>query len=90
MRTSANLLEVKHLDREAWSVGIFLITGSSDGFVAGHADLHFDGEHVCRIALAGQHYDQAGAISVLEGKADAFMISWESRSHAGDTGLAEL
>ena len=65
--------EAKCFDHEGWSVRILLTAAGLNGFVFGHADLYQDEAHKCRIALAGQQYDQAGAIVVLEEKATAFI-----------------
>jgi hypothetical protein len=82
--------EAKRFDHEGWSVRIFLTGAGLNGFVAGHADLYQDEAHKCRIALASQQYDQAGAIVVLEERATTFIADWDGRDHTGDTGTAEL
>jgi hypothetical protein len=82
--------EVKRFDHQGWSVRILLTALASDGFVAGHADLYQDEAHKCRIALASQQYDQAGAIVVLEEKASTFIADWDDRDHMEGTGPVEL
>ena len=68
-----------------------LLTGVGlNGFVSGHADLYQDEAHKCRIALASQQHDQAGAIVALEEKATVFIADWDGRDHTGDTGPVEL
>lgn len=82
--------EAKRFDHEGWTVRILLTGIGLNGFVAGHADLYLDETHKCRIALASQQHDQAGAIVVLEEKATAFIADWSGRDHTGDTGFSEL
>lgn len=69
--------EVKRFDHKGWSVRILLTRLEEDGFVAGHVDLYQAEAHKCRIALAGQQYDQAAAILLLEEEASEFIAGWE-------------
>jgi hypothetical protein len=48
-----------------------------DGVLLGHADLHREGQHKCRIALAGKHDDGASAITSLAEKSRGFIDDWD-------------
>jgi hypothetical protein len=80
---AGNEFGVKSFEHEGWLVRILLTASDPGGFVAGHADLHLDGAHGCRIALASQQYGESGAILVLEEKAKDFIADWNGGNRTG-------
>lgn len=68
---------VHRFEYDGWHVVIDLDGSTLDGVVSGHADLHWKGDHKCRIALAGKHKDAASAIASLSERSRAFVDEWD-------------
>jgi hypothetical protein len=69
---------VHRFEYYGWSVAVELEGVSSDGVISGHADLHCEGDHKCRIALSGKYADGARAISSLADRSRAFIDEWHT------------
>ncbi|RZL85745.1 MAG: hypothetical protein EOP82_32070 [Variovorax sp.] len=68
---------------DGWSVVVELDGSTFDGVSSGHADLHWEDGHKCRIALAGKYQDAATAITSLADKSRAFIDEWHTERLEG-------
>ena len=82
--------EISRFDDGAWSVRVHALPARLDHPAASHADVYRDGVQKGRLTLVGHRQEPAAAAAALEARARAFIREWSSRSHTGDTGLAEL
>lgn len=75
-------------DYREWVVRVE-ITSAGEAFSA-HADLFWEGQHKCRMALSSSRLDERAARLALCAKARGFIDDWMSRTHIGETGFLEL
>jgi hypothetical protein len=69
----------------AWDIVIRLTVVREGECISGHADLHQDGDHRCRLVLATLLSDPAEMIVQLEAKARAYVDDWQGRPSASGT-----
>jgi hypothetical protein len=81
---------VHRFEYDGWHVVIELDGSTFEGALYGHADLRHEGEHKCRIALAGKHNDAASAIGSLADKSRAFIDDWHLKRVNGDAQFVEF
>jgi hypothetical protein len=77
--------EEHRINYRAWDIVIRLTVVREGECISGHADLHRDGDHRCRLVLAATISDPAEMIVQLEAKARGYIDDWQSRPSASDT-----
>jgi hypothetical protein len=77
--------EEHRINYRAWDIVIRLTVVREGECISGHADLHRDGDHRCRLVLAATISDPAEMIIQLEAKARGYIDDWQSRPSASGT-----
>jgi len=79
---------VHRFEYDGWNVVVELDRSTLDGVISGHADLHWQGGHRCRIALAGKHESGASAIASLSQRSRAFIDDWQTKRLEGSSDVS--